>query len=112
MSRSKRRASRRYTPPKHTGPIATTFAVVLDPADIETAKQATHDQLIIELGDLRRSGVSWTITTGEHAVEFLRLERLHAEPSKSYDRDHYHAKAAALIAMGGTLVVAAAEAAS
>lgn len=82
----RRRAQRRHRPPRRvqrdralrlellSAELVATFPAAAHDSkrDIEEAMQATHDMLIAELGDRRRSGVTWMVYEGPGRYEALK----------------------------------------
>lgn len=82
----RRREARRHRPPRRVqrdrrlraelmqSDLVATFpaGAYNTKADIEEAMQATHDMLIRELGNRRRSGVTWMVYDGENRWVALR----------------------------------------
>lgn len=101
MSRATRRRQHRHTEPLlrlNFGATATQ-----DEADLDTVRQATHDQLLADLGDTRRSGVTWhhyDAAAGLEVLDDVGITGPKADDLRAYLRDN----------PDGVLVIASAEA--
>lgn len=117
---SRRRGHQHYArrPPRPEPAEPTTFRAQLawlpDLVVVEEVQRETHDRLIAELGDRRRSGVQWTIydrTDAALAVVLGLIDALDVDTVPPEVLDQFARMVYRLRASGGGLVVAYCEAA-